>query len=365
MSDPDTPLRNGWTTGACATAATRAACEALIGGSFPDPVGITLPRGETPAFALALRQSGDGWAQAGVIKDAGDDPDVTHGAMLIATVRPGGAGSGIVLRGGAGVGTVTKPGLPLAVNEPAINPVPRRLIRAVAEAAAAHFRAPPDLLIEISIPDGERIAERTWNPRLGILGGLSVLGTTGVVVPYSCSAWIHSIQRGIDVACAGGLRHVAGCVGHTSESAARRLLGLEAEAIIDMGDFAGGMLGYLRRHPIERVTIAGGFAKMTKLAAGHLDLHSKRSQVDPLWLAGRLRDLGAAESLAQRAEGANTAIEILDLARESGLPLGNAIARLAQQVGQQVLGAVPIALDVLVIDRTGECVGTSGQEDPC
>jgi len=361
MSDPDSPddrpLRPGWTTGACATAAARAACEALIGGPFPDPVGITLPRGETPAFTLALQERGDGWARAGVVKDAGDDPDVTHGAMLIATVRPGGAGSGVVLAGGPGVGQVTRPGLPLAVGEAAINPVPRRLIAAVAAAAAAQFRAPPDLVVEISIPEGERIAERTWNPRLGILGGLSVLGTTGVVVPYSCSAWIHSIRRGIDVARACGIEHVAGCVGHTSEGAARRLLGLGPDAIIDMGDFVGGMLGHLRRHPVPRVTIAGGFAKMVKLAQGALDLHSKRSQVDFPWLAARCRDLGASDALAARVACANTALEVLGLAGEATLPLGPAIAHLARDVAAHALGDAPVALDVLVVDRGGGLVG--------
>ena len=358
--DGGRPLRRGWTTGACATAAARAACEALVGGVFPDPVGITLPRGETPAFALALQERGDGWARAGVVKDAGDDPDVTHGAMLVVTVRPGGAGSGIVFAAGPGVGTVTRPGLPLAVGEPAVNPVPRRLIAAVAEAAAAHHRAPPDLRIEVSIPDGARIAERTWNPRLGIVGGLSVLGTTGVVVPYSCSAWIHSIQRGIDVARAAGLTHVAACVGHASERAARRELHLDDPALIDMGDFAGGLLGYLRRHPVPRVTLAGGFAKMAKLAAGHLDLHSKRSQVDVGWLAERLATLGADDATLARAAAANTALEVLRLAQDRGLPLGDAVADLACAVARAALGAAPVALDVLVVDREGERVGFSG-----
>jgi cobalt-precorrin-5B (C1)-methyltransferase len=348
-------LRSGWTTGACATAATRSALGALLGQGFADPVAITLPRGETPSFSLTLSESGPGWARAGIVKDAGDDPDVTHGATIVSTLRRGEPGTGIVFRAGEGVGTVTKPGLPLPVGEPAINPVPRRLMSAVAEAAGL-----ADLEIEISVPDGERIAARTWNPRLGILGGISILGTTGVVVPYSCSAWIHSIQRGIDVARAGGVDHVAGCVGNTSEKAVRRHYGLSAEAIIDMGDFAGGMLGYLRRHPIARVTIAGGFAKMTKLAAGHLDLHSKRSQVDPARLAADLARLGASADLIARAAAANTALEVLDLAQAAGLPLGHAIAREAEAVARDTLGQAPIDIDVLVFDRQGGLVGAGG-----
>ena len=193
-------LRSGWTTGACATAAAKAACMALFGEAFPQQVTITLPRGETPSFALGVAEQGDCWARAGVVKDAGDDPDVTHGATIIATLRRGAPGSGIVFRAGFGIGTVTKPGLPLPPGEPAINPVPRRLMSAEVVEIAKKLGQPADIEIEISVPGGDKLALATWNPRLGILGGISILGTTGVVVPYSCSAWIHSIQRGIDVA---------------------------------------------------------------------------------------------------------------------------------------------------------------------
>lgn len=364
---PDTgaPLRSGWTTGACATAATRAAVSALFGAGFPDPVQILLPKGQEPCFPLALKETGTDssgpWARAGVIKDAGDDPDVTHGATIIATVRPGPAGSGVTFRAGAGVGTVTKPGLPLPVGEPAINPVPRQLMTGEVHAVAARVQRSPDVVVEISIPGGDRLAEKTWNPRLGILGGLSVLGTTGVVVPYSCSAWIHSIQRGIDVARATGLTHVAGCTGNTSEKAARALRNLPEESIIDMGDFVGGMLKYLRQHPVERVTIAGGFAKLSKLACGHMDLHSKRSQVDRDWLAGCLRDLGADPAICDHARQANTALEILELAQAHALPLGGVVARAAAEVAQGVITPAAVTVDVLVFDRKGRLVGDSEQ----
>lgn len=163
MSDPenDKPLRSGWTTGACATAATKAACQALFGEGFPDPVGIVLPRGEAPAFALALAEAGEGWAKAGVVKDAGDDPDVTHGATIIATLRRGAPGGGVVFRAGAGVGMVTKPGLPVPPGEPAINPVPRRLMAEVVHEVALRHGQPADVEIEISVPGGERIAQAT------------------------------------------------------------------------------------------------------------------------------------------------------------------------------------------------------------
>src|SRR5215470_7195724 len=211
-----TALRRGWTTGACAAAASRAAFTAMLTGRFPDPVSIRLPRGGTASFPLALAEREEGRARVGIIKDAGDDPDVTHGALIIAETAWATPGSGI------------------------------------------GFAA------------GERVAEKTMNARLGIIGGLSILGTTGIVIPYSCSSWIHSIHRGIDVARAAGLDHIAASTGATSERAVQRLLGLSEIQLIDMGDFAGATLKYLRRHRVARLTLAGGFAKLAKLADGNL-----------------------------------------------------------------------------------------------
>ncbi len=353
---PEGPLRRGWTTGACATAATRAAATALLTGAFPDPVTIILPRGQRPAFALAREALGPGFALAGIVKDAGDDPDVTHGALVIAKLRRGAPGSGVTFRAGEGVGTATLPGLPIAVGEPAINPVPRRMMSGVVAELAADRGEAADFEIEISIPGGEKLAQRTWNPRLGIRGGLSILGTTGVVVPYSCSAWIHSIHSGIDVARATGLDHVAGCTGSTSEQAVQELYGLPDEAMLDMGDFVGGLLKYLRRHPLPRLTLGGGFAKISKLAMGHLDLHSGRSQVDLDWLAERLGELGAAADLQTQARGANTANQALELARQAELPLGDAVAQRARATALGVLDG-ETQVEVLIFNRQGEPVG--------
>ncbi|OAA18704.1 cobalt-precorrin-5B (C1)-methyltransferase [Frankia sp. EI5c] len=363
-------LRYGWTTGACATAATTAAYTALLTGRFPDPVTITLPGGARPAFALAREGLRPGSAMASIVKDAGDDPDVTHGAVVTAVVRPGSPGSGVVFRAGEGVGTVTRPGLPLAVGEPAINPVPRRMMRAavaaVAAAAAgteegaAGVDAGPvgvDVEIEISVDGGAELAARTWNPRLGIVGGLSILGTTGIVVPYSCSAWIDSIRRGVDVARAVGHHHVAACTGSTSEQVARDLLGLTDEALLDMGDFAGAVLKYLRRHPIPRLTIVGGVGKLAKLAAGHLDLHSGRSGVDLAGLAVLARVGGAGEALQHRVREANTALGALRICLDEGVALGDHIAAGARRTARAALREAPVDVDVLVIDRAGNLVG--------
>lgn len=354
---PKTKLRRGWTTGACAAAGARAAYAALLSGRFPDPVTITLPNGLRPSFALALAEQGQGFARAGIIKDAGDDPDVTHGALIIARVWRGPAGSGVAFRAGEGVGTVTRPGLPLPPGEPAINPAPRAMIQAAIDEAARMFGAPGgDVVVEISIPGGEEIAKRTFNSRLGIVGGLSILGTTGIVVPYSCSAWIETIHRGIDVARASGISHIAGSTGATSEAAIRALHGLPDVALIEMGDFAGGMLKYLRTHPVPKVTIAGGFAKMTKLGQGLLDLHSGRGTVDISWLAARGAEVRESANFKARAKAAQSAAEVLQTAKELGVDIAAPVARAAWKTAAQVLRGSGIALEIAVFDRSGQAL---------
>lgn len=352
----DRPLRRGWTTGACATAAAKSALTALLGGDFDDPVTITLPGGQTPAFALAHEARGQGYAEAGIIKDAGDDPDVTHGALILARVTACVPGSGVTFAAGDGVGTVTRPGLPLAVGEPAINPVPRKMMREALGEVCAAAGVPADFLVTISVRDGARLAEKTWNGRLGIVGGLSILGTTGIVVPYSCSAWIHSIHRGIDVARAMGLAHVVGSTGDRSERTAMARLDLPIEAYVDMGDFVGGMLKYLRAHPVARVTIAGGFAKMAKLAQGAMDLHSARSTVELDKLAIMLEGMGVRAETVAMVRAAGSAGEALAIA---GAPvLGEGVARAAQRAAAAMVGP-DCAVDVLVVDREGVIVGES------
>ncbi|WP_138733327.1 cobalt-precorrin-5B (C(1))-methyltransferase [Modestobacter excelsi] len=357
MSRDGAGLRHGWTTGACATAATTAAYTALLTGEFPDPVTIDLPGGRHPSFALAREALDGARATVGIVKDAGDDPDVTHGALVSATVTLGEPGSGVVFRAGAGVGTVTKPGLPLAVGEPAINPMPRQFMTEHVVAVAGRFGGAGDVVVEVSVENGAELARRTWNPRLGILGGLSILGTTGVVVPYSCSSWIDSIRRGIDVARAAGHTHVAGCTGSTSERTVQQLYGLPEDALLDMGDFAGAVLKYLRRHPVPRLTVAGGIGKLAKLAEGHLDLHSGRSQVSFAALADLVAGAGADGELVEGVRTANSALDALLQSQAAGLPLGDLVAAGARRTAEAVLLGAPVEVDVVVIDRAGRIVG--------
>ena len=311
-------------------------------------------------FAVAVFEIFNGGATAGIVKDAGDDPDVTHGALVKATARAGKPGSGVSFLAGDGVGTVTKPGLPLPPGEPAINPVPREMMRTAVREVMERFGASGDVIVELSIPGGEALAAKTLNARLGIVGGLSILGTTGIVVPYSCAAWIHSIYRGIDVARASGLKHIAGSTGSTSEMAVQKLHGLSETALIDMGDFAGGMLKYAKRHPVPRITIAGGFAKMTKLGQGLLDLHSSPGSVDHLWLAKLLQEAEAPPDLVELCRDANTALLVLREAEKRSVPVGQFVAKAAWNTAAKILEGSDIALDIAVFDREGHIVGRWG-----
>jgi cobalt-precorrin-5B (C1)-methyltransferase len=214
-----------------------------------------------------------------------------------------------------------------------------------------------DYVVEIAVPGGAELAQRTLNPRLGILGGISILGTTGIVIPYSCSAWIHSIYRGIDVARAIGLDHIAGATGSTSEAAVQRFHRLPETALIDMGDFVGGMLKYLRGHPVPRVSIAGGIAKMTKLGQGLLDLHSQRGAADLPALAALAVAGGAPGDLAVRIVAANTVAEAFALAAAGGIRLGDSVAQAAWRTAADALADPGTLLEILVFDREGNLQG--------
>jgi cobalt-precorrin-5B (C1)-methyltransferase len=272
MPEGPRSLRYGYTTGACATAVALAAARLLLTGVPTGVVEITLPRGQRVVFRLEYCRRRDGIAQAATRKDAGDDPDVTHGALVFAQVALE-MTPGVRFLAGEGVGTVTRPGLPILPGEPAINPTPRRMMAEHLQGLAVEQAYSGGFAVIIGVENGAKLAGRTLNPRLGIVGGLSILGTTGIVRPFSCSAYIASIHQAIDVARANGLRHLAACTGASSEQAMRRHYQLPDMALIEMGDFAGAVLKYLKKAPVERLSLAGGFGKFSKLAAGHLDQH--------------------------------------------------------------------------------------------
>ena len=352
------PLRSGLTTGSCATATSLAAARLLLGGESSDAVSITLPKGKVVQMRLEFCRLTSQGAEAGTLKDAGDDPDVTHGALLYSQVRLL-AEPGIRFVAGTGVGTVTRPGLVLAVGEPAINPVPRRMISEHLQRLADECSYSGGFEVTVNVQGGEQLALKTMNPRLGILGGLSILGTSGIVRPFSCAAYIASIHQGIDVAHTNGYTHIAACTGNASEDTMRRVYGLPEIALIEMGDFVGAVLKHLRKVPVPRLTLCGGFGKISKLAAGHMDLHSRHSSIDLPQLAGWAADIGADEALQASIITANTSQQALALAHAAGIPLGDAVCAHALAFARSVVPA-QVQVEVFAIDRQGGIVGRAG-----
>ncbi len=314
MAEPKTDLRSGFTTGACATAATRGALSALIYQRVFRDSTIRLPLGKLVTFALHTCSFNSSVGRASVIKDAGDDPDVTDKAEICAQVEWSDE-PGVTLRGGTGVGRVTKPGLPVPPGEPAINPVPRSMICAtVAEVLEDAGVRRPGVTVEIAVPRGEELAQKTFNPRLGIVGGISILGTSGIVVPYSTAAWVASVVQAIDVAVAQGCRELILTVGGRSERAAQKLFpSLPEVAFIQIGPFFGAALRHCARCGVQRVRLVAMIGKLAKFAGGNESVHSTVSSQDFAFLAGLAGEAGADDALRQRIAGANTAQEVADM----------------------------------------------------
>lgn len=314
------PLRHGYTTGACATAATKAALTALIRQEWVDTVSLLLPVGQEATFAIERLEYDLMSASAGVIKDAGDDPDATHGALILAHVTWTETAGELELDGGVGVGRVTKPGLPVPVGEAAINPVPRRMLRKAVAELLNEFGINRGVRVVISVPDGEEIAKKTLNARLGILGGISILGTKGIVVPFSTAAYQASVVQAIKVARASGCEHLVLTTGGSSEKYAMQMyLHLPQEAFIQMGDFVGFSLRHAKRQGARTVSLVGMMGKFSKIAQGVMMVHSKSAPVDFDFLAGVAASCGAEEELLAEIRTANTAAQVGDLMAGEGL----------------------------------------------
>src|SRR5215203_3764748 len=313
-------LRTGWTTGTCAAAAAKAAAEALVSGEAQEEVEIQLPRkGEEKRVRFAVERCavGEAWAEAVVVKDAGDDPDVTHGAHLTARVSWR-EGVGIELDRGEGVGAVTKPGLGLPVGGPAINDVPRRMISYSVEEVLNP--AERGVRVVLRVPGGEEMAEKTTNPRLGIVGGISILGTTGIVRPFSTASWRASVGQAVNVIGAQGYNTLVLSTGGLTEKAAMRLLpDLEEVCFIEVGDFTGHALKGAIKNNVERVFFVGMVGKLTKLAAGIMMTHWTRSKVDNDLLADITKKAGGRAEIVEEVREANTARHAYELWREAGL----------------------------------------------
>ncbi len=374
LREPDLPrtakvrpraLRTGWTTGTCASAAAKAATTLLVTGNAPSIVEVGIPDGRRVEFVPERCEFvADGMAEAVVVKDAGDDPDVTHGAHINATVSWGSSNDeSIEILGGSGVGVVTKPGLGLEVGGPAINPTPRRMITAaVREVLPEGERS---VRVVISVPDGEQMARKTTNVRLGILGGISILGTTGIVRPFSTESWRASVVQAVGVMAAQGESSIVLCTGGRTEAGAMSILPeLPEVCFVEVGDFTGAALRRAVELGLRRVIFVGMAGKLTKLASGVLMTHYTKSKVD-VGLLGRItRTVTSSESLANAVDAANTGRHAYELWEEAGVlrACGDELARRVQEVlvrfGASVAAELPgkkaLVAEVAMVDFTGK-----------
>ena len=354
-------LRHGYTTGACAAAAAKGAAQMLRDQQPADEVELILPTGEAARFRLHGQRFSAAAASCYVVKDAGDDPDITNGAAIHATVRteecPASRKERLVIEGGRGVGRVTKPGLAVAVGEWAINPVPRRMIRHAVNEVLAIRCLPVCIRVAITIPDGEELAKKTLNARLGIVGGLSILGTTGIVRPVSVSAWTDCIDCAIDVALACGAESVVFATGRSSELAAQQFLAkLREESYVMMGDHVGHALRSARDRGVKQAVIAGQFAKLLKIACGHENTHAAASELDLTRLLEWSREAGLPQAILDSISSANTAREIA-IACSFDAALLNEVFRHAHMAGGR--HAPGVSAHFLVADYSGNCIFNS------
>jgi len=310
-------LRTGFTTGACAAAAAKAATRALLSRAALEQIESVLPNRQKVTFTLERCELHEDHVLASIIKDGGDDPDCTHGAEIVARVRRVAEPGTVKIRGGQGVATVTKPGLGLTVGEAAINPVPRKNI---AEMVSEELTEDAGVEVEISVPRGEELAKETTNARLGLLGGISILGTTGIVRPYSTAAFRASVVQAIDVARELGLTEVVLTTGGKSEAYAMKLFPtLPEEAFIQMGDFVGVALKHAKRKGLATARIVGMMGKLSKMANGKMQTHVAGSEVNLELLAEFAAQLGADGDTRAQIAQANTARHVLELCNERGL----------------------------------------------
>ena len=311
-------LRCGYTTGTCATAAAYAACELLLGGSCPSSVVVSTPAGIDVLVEVEDSARGRGWASAAVMKDAGDDPDVTDGALICARVRRT-AGPGVAIDGGEGVGRVTRPGLDRGVGCAAINTAPRTMIAAAVRSVAEAHGYDGGLAVEVSVPGGEELARRTFNPRLGIEGGISILGTSGIVRPMSEEALVSSIKLDLRVLAAAGVRHAVMVPGNYGRDFARGALGIADEAIVSCSNYVGEALDEAARLGFASLLVVGHLGKLVKVAGGIMNTHSRVADCRMEVLAAHAALAGAARADVCAIMGTATTDAALDLLDKRGL----------------------------------------------
>jgi len=354
-------LRTGYTTGTCAAAATKAALSALVSGNKLPKVNVSLPKDKHIVIDIAwIKFVDERSVTASVIKDGGDDPDVTNGAEIWSTVSLLESSNKIMIDGGIGVGRVTKPGLGLEIGKAAINPTPLKMInQAIEEILEKQQKNRYGLSILISVPKGEEIAKRTDNPRLGIIGGISILGTTGIVIPYSTASFAASIRQSIDVSIAMGSDSVILTTGGRSEDFARSIFGnsVADHAYIQIGDFIGFSIKQCAIKKIKKAYVIGFIGKLTKMAMGVKQTHVKGSNVDMNFLATLANRCGANNELVKKIKLANTARHVGELIDQSGLSMFYDV--LCEEVYNHLSKDSPsdLQIKIILLDFTGKVIG--------
>lgn len=352
-------LRTGYTTGTTATAATKGALYALINGKPMQQVAVSLPKGRSVTLKIAwTKNENNEKITCAAIKDGGDDPDATHGAEICSTVSFSKNASNIHIDGGKGVGRVTKPGLGLEIGKAAINPTPLKMLEQAVREVAGHELEKQGVDVVISVPNGEEIAKKTDNPRLGIVGGISILGTTGLVLPYSTASFAASIRQGLDVATAMGADTVLLTTGGRSEDFAKELFKLPDHCFIQMGDFAGFSIKQCaNKMTIRQVIIAGFIGKLTKMAMGIKQTHVAGSHIDMEFMARLAAECEAPPNVVEEIGSANTARHVSEIIKKNNIIsyYDHVCKRVSEQMHEHAKGKLQI--EVVLFEFDGTVIG--------
>ena len=319
MEDTKKKLRTGYTTGTSATAAAKAALLSIINQRKIEHVDVKLPKGSLIKIAIHSCKFDKHSGRCSVIKDGGDDPDVTHGAEIIANVSFTDKIKEIEINGGEGVGIVTKPGLGLEINKPAINPVPRKMINENVMDVAGKILLEKGIKVTISVPKGRELGPKTDNPRIGIMNGISILGTSGIVIPFSTASYAASIRQSLDVSLAMGNDTVVLTTGGRSEDFAKKIVKLPDHCFVQMGDFSGYTIQQCAKKEIKKAYVVGFIGKLAKMAAGVKQTHVKGSKVDMKFLSEIARECSASKEVVEEIKKANTARHVSEIIRENNI----------------------------------------------
>lgn len=317
VEEEKTKLKTGFTTGSSATAASKAALLSIINQKKIKNVDILLPKRSYIQIPIHSCEFESEKAKCSVIKNGGDDPDVTHGAEIIVELSFTEKINQVDIDGGEGIGIVTKPGLGLEINKPAINPIPKKMIIENLREVGKEILLEKGIRVVISVPKGKELGPKTDNPRLGITNGISILGTSGIVIPFSTAAYAASIRQNLDVAIAMGNHTVVLTTGGRSEDFAKKMVDLPEHCFVQIGDFSGYAIQQCGRKDIKKAYVVGFIGKLAKMAAGVKQTHVKGSKVDMSFLAGLAQKCNANESVIQDIKKANTARHVSEIIQEN------------------------------------------------